>query len=354
MCENKIDNIILNYINKDYFPGASCVIAKNGDIVFDKSFGYLSIIPEKIYLNNNTIFDLASITKIVTTTIILMLATEDKININSNLNKYIPQISGDEKLSKTIGEINIMQLLTHTSGLISWFPFYTRREDFYSILKSINCTTGNNEVVYSDLNFMLLGEVIKAVTKLSLKEAVIRYIKEPLDLKTLGYGPVHSLNVAATEFGNQIEKQMCKDRGLRFDGWRKDEVPIKGEVNDGNAFYYFNGQSGHAGIFSDKYDLVKIAQLYLNKGEVQGKRLIDYELVQASMKEQCSTRGLGWEFSSIYPQGLGHTGFTGTTIYIIPNKKLAAVTLTSRLHEKKPKFLNEFRQELHDTINNLF
>jgi CubicO group peptidase (beta-lactamase class C family) len=299
-------------------------------------------------------YAIASITKIVTTTIIFILATEGKININFNLNKYIPKISEDEKLSKTIGNIYIMQLLTHTSGLISWFPFYTKSEDLYSILKSINCTTGSNEVMYSDLNFILLGEVIKTVTKLSLKEAVVHYIKESLNLKTLGYGPVHSSNVAPTEFGNQIEKQMCNDRGLSFDGWREEGVPIKGEVNDGNAFYYFNGQSGHAGIFSDKYDLAKIAQLYLNGGEVESDRLIRYDLVQTSMKEHCPTRGLGWQFSSIYPDGLGHTGFTGTTLFLIPNKKLVAVTLASRLHEKEPKFLNEFRQELHNSINNLF
>lgn len=351
--EKEIDDIVLKYMNKDYFPGVSCIAVKDNETVFDKCYGYLSTEPEKIKMQNDTIFDLASVTKIVTTTMILMLITEGKINLNSSLKNYIKNISEDEKLSKSIGGITIKQLMTHTSGLISWYPFYIRRKDgLYSILKSIDCKTGNNDVLYSDLNFILLGETVKAVTGLTLKDAVKHYIKEPLNLKTLGYGPVSDTNVAATEFGNQIEEEMCKDRGLRFDGWRPAGIPIKGEVNDGNAYYYFKGQSGHAGVFSSKYDLVKLAMLYINKGEADGKRLISPEVVDASMKEYYPARGLGWQFSSMYPNGFGHTGFTGPSIYLVPVDKVVVVTLTSRLHEKNPKSINEFRQELHSTIIN--
>ena len=352
--EKEIDEIVSKYMNENYFPGATCIAVKDNEIVFDKCYGFASTEPEKVEMQNDTIFDLASVTKTITTTMILMLATEGKININSSLNNYIKYIFEDEKLSKSIGGITIKQLLTHTSGLISWFPFYTRKDDLYSVLKSIDCKTGNNEVLYSDLNFILLGETVKAITGLTLKDAVKQYVKEPLKLKTLGYGPVNELNVAATEFGNQIEKEMCKDRGLSFDGWRPDNVPIKGEVNDGNAYYFFKGQSGHAGVFSDKYDLAKLLMLYLNKGEVNGKRLISSDIVNASMTEQCPTRGLGWYFSSMFPYGLGHAGFTGTSVYLVPANKLAVVTLTSRLHEKNPKYINNFRQELHSTIFNYY
>jgi CubicO group peptidase (beta-lactamase class C family) len=350
----KLDKLFESYMNKEYFPGAVCQITKDDEVIFHQAYGQACTIPSVQEMKASTIFDIASLTKIVTTTMILRLITNGKLSLNQTLDQCLPRVASNPLLSKPLSRITVKQLLTHTSGLIAWFPFYSQKLDFYDILADvIPLTPATNNVVYSDLNFMLLGEVIKESTGLTLDQAVRELVSKPLQMVSLGYGPITNENVAATEFGNQVEMGMCLERAIPFEGWREPLRPIKGEVNDGNAFYFFQGQAGHAGLFSNSLDLIKLGQLFIKGGEWRGERLIDQDLIENSMTEQQPSRGIGWQISSLYPKGCGHTGFTGTSLWLVPEEKLVVVTLTNRLHMQHPIHINTFREDLHETIYHL-
>jgi CubicO group peptidase (beta-lactamase class C family) len=350
----RLDHLFQHYVSKDYFPGAVCLIAKDEEIIFHQAYGHASTSPVVQKMKASTRFDIASLTKIVTTTIILRLITNGKLSLNQTLEQCLPKAALNPILYEKFSTITVKQLLTHNSGLIAWYPFYSQKLDFYDVLADV--LQSNQEasgVVYSDLNFMLLGEIIKENTGLTLKQAVREWISKPLHMESMDYGPTTGADVAATEFGNQVETGMCLERGITFEGWREQSHPIKGEVNDGNAFYFFNGQAGHAGLFSNAVDLMKLGQLFIKGGEWGGERLIDQELVEISMTEQEPSRGIGWQISSLYPRGCGHTGFTGTSLWLVPEEKMVVVTLTNRLHMQQPIHINTFREDLHETIYNL-
>jgi CubicO group peptidase (beta-lactamase class C family) len=339
-------------MNKGYFPGGVCQIVKDGHCLFLRSYGTASTEHDTRGMTYSTLFDIASLTKIVTTTIILRLVTIGKLSLEQTVKQSLSPIAANPILADYFSKVTIQDLLTHRSGLIAWYPFYSGHLNFYDRLRYIVSTTHVSEagVRYSDLNFMLLGQIIQEATGLTLKQAVHQLIRQPLHMQRMDYGPVDEQDVAATEFGNRTEQRMCLERGLSFDHWRESNKAICGEVNDGNAFYFFQGAAGHAGLFADAEDVSKLGQLYINRGQCNGKHYIDPDLIELSITEQDASRGLGWEFSVIFPEGYGHTGFTGTSLWLVPEKKLTVVTLTNRLHLEEPKNINSFRKELHETI----
>ncbi|WP_053218545.1 serine hydrolase domain-containing protein [Virgibacillus senegalensis] len=344
----KIDQIFERYLQKKFFSGGVCSISINGQEAFLKAYGKADTVKNKV-MKATTIFDLASITKIFTTTIILHLVTNKKISLSTTLKHCLPITSRHS----TLANITINQLLSHSSGLKAWHPFYTKlpNNNFFEVLAEIDLIEENRqEVMYSDLNFMLLGEVIKEQTNETLETTIQKMIREPLELSTLTYQPSSHSDIAATEYGNRIEMKMCEDRNLVFDGWRPTHQPISGTVNDGNAFYFFSGESGHAGLFSNIEDLIKLGNLYMKGGVYKGRQLISKELVDYSISQRVHNRGLGWEVNGIFPEGAGHTGFTGTAIWIVPEKQLTVVILTNRLHVEKPKNINPFRKEIVETV----
>ncbi len=346
--DEKVKVLIESQIHAGVFPGAVVYVKKDNTVLLHEAFGKaLNTKNVKRDMNKDTLFDIASLTKVVITTIILKLISEGKFSLHSTVRNLLPAVSDD-----STGSITVEQLLTHSSGLLDWYPFYTRNIDFYSQLENIVATNEKTTgVQYSDLNYMLLAEIVKESTKRSLQEALNQYIRIPLNAKIMSYGPVVSNNVAATEFGNRIEQSMCKERNLSFSKWRDTDLPICGQVNDGNAYYYFNGVSGHAGLFANAEDLSKIGEVYTNLGQIDSKEYISQTLAEQAITKQVGTRGLGWEMSDLYPSGCGHTGFTGTSLWIVPVRKLTVVVLTNRLHTDAPQNINEFRRKLHELID---
>ncbi|GAA0342455.1 serine hydrolase domain-containing protein [Bacillus carboniphilus] len=346
--EVKIDQLFDSYLNKSFFTGGVCSVHWKGEQLLQKAYGKRSSITNE-HVTTDTIFDLASVTKIFTATILLKMVTEGKVTLGTTLKDCLPEVRGN----KILEPISVQQLLTHSSGLTAWYPFYTHvpQADLLTILDSIELKhQENKEVVYSDLNYILLGEIIKRYFNMSLQEVIKQELITTLSLNTLTYGPLHSENVAATEFGNQIEMDMCRTRNKEFNHWRPTNQPIIGEVNDGNTYYYFKGQSGHAGLFGTANDLDQLLQLYLKGGMAKGEKLIDVALINQSLHNIAENRGLGWHSSDPFPVGFGHTGFTGTSIWIVPEKDLQVVLLTNRLHVNQPVNINPFRKELHEEI----
>lgn len=342
--EEEIHSIISHYKKEDYFNLVDVKIRHNNKLVVSTSF------LNNRSINDKKIYDLASLTKIITTTGILRLITKGSFSLDTKLSSLLTL----PRELKEIGEITVEELLTHSSGLVAWYPFYSHfpQENFYEILSTLQLKhSEDTKVVYSDLNFILLGEVIKSQVDLTLQDFVQEYIVHPLELPVLTYGPIESKKeIVPTEFGNQIEKKMCKERSIDFDGWRPVDKEITGEVNDGNTHYFFGGQSGHAGLFGTVDDLEKILDLYLKGGRWNNAIFIDECLINRSLANIVEHRGLGWYSGNPFPSGVGHTGFTGTSMWIDVKKGISGTILTNRLNVSQPKNINEFRHEIHHEI----
>lgn len=335
--EYQIDHIINKYMEMDYFPSAVCKVFSTEKTYYSKAFGNSHV---------DTIYDVASLSKIITSTEILMLINEGIISLNGNISSYLPIINEFEVLNERLNNVTVEQLLTHNSGIIDWYPFYSEEGTIFEVMnKVIGKYERYNGTLYSDLNFMLLGEIIKSVTGLTLKESLEKYIKQQLNIKNICYCPRDKSKIAPTSYGNAIEENMCKERNIEFNNWRSHDTVLVGEVNDGNSHYFFNGVSGHAGIFADVQAYVDLCLYYMTSSN---------ELIKSSMREQREGRGLGWQISESYPLGCGHSGFTGTSVWICKNKNIAAVTFTNRLHTKgESKDLFNFRKEIHNCILNI-
>lgn len=345
----KVDCIFEKYLEADFFAGGVCSIRQNGQPIFLKAYGEKNSL-EKQAMKTDTIFDLASVTKLFTSTQILQMISRKALKLDTTLAECLPFAGEYDKLA----DVTVEQLLTHSSGLAAWHPLYSifsSIEELRNGLKEIELFhKEDQEVVYSDMNYILLGEILKEYHQADLQTIIRKELVSPMGLKNLSFGPILKENIAATEFGNRIEMEMCRTRGRVFSGWRPMNKPIIGEVNDGNAFYFFEGQSGHAGLFGTAEDAALLADLYLADGKVNGEKLINPELVQQALLERVGNRCLGWHTGLSFPQGVGHTGFTGTSIWIVPELQLNVVLLTNRLHVKEPKDIYPFREELHNEI----
>lgn len=347
---NALKTIITKYLEKECFTGVTCLVKKNGVEISRLEEGFLQKGDHR-KIDSNSIYDLASVSKIVTSTIILKFISDGMISLETTLGHCLPEVEKHPILK----DISIKQLLTHNSGLIAWYPFYSElpNDNLFDILSKIELQHQEDKTVYSDLNFILLGEVVKKLTNMSLQQSLKKYIIEPLKMETMTFGPIKDErfeHVVATEFGNRIEMKMCEDRQKDFDGFRDTSRAIVGEVNDGNCHYFFNGQSGHAGIFATADDLSKLANLYLKGGSIDGKEYIVESLIKQSMNKQTEDRGLGWQINEPFPIGCGHTGFTGTSIWLVPEIELEVILLTNRLNVENPTNINPFRKEIFNQI----
>lgn len=291
------------------------------------------------------LFDFASVTKLFTTTLTLYHISNKRLKLEDTLATF--QIGPHE-----ISDISIRQLLMHRSGLVAWYPFYEdsmKGLNFEEVLQRLPMLRphSTHEVVYSDINFMLLRTVCERVDERSFEQQMYDLLSELGDEEAF-FGPVTTTQrIVATEYGNQIEQKMCAEIDSSYQNWRSQTNAIKGEVNDGNCHYFFNGVSGHAGLFGTKDTLLKLGQLYLKGGD----SLIDAELVKQVILNEEGGRTLGFSKEGMFSNGIGHTGFTGTMLYIEPDSHLIIVLLTNRLHVDTPRDISEIRKKMIDSIH---
>lgn len=327
-------NALANYLTncvKEKIPGCVCWVSNNKKVFFFESFGYRQLIPEKIAMHKNTIFDLASITKPLCTAVSVMLLFEEKeIKLTDRIEKYLREFKNKPNGKKTIKE-----LLTHTSGLPAWFPLYLlakKKRTEYLSTANIN----KKAMLYSCLGYIILGEIIEKITKLKLEQYCKQKIFKKLEFKNTMFEPVKNIitNIAATELGNEHEKIKASEYGdISKVKWRN--YLIKGEVHDGNCFYGYNGVSGNAGLFSNADDLAQIMRFYL-AGDI-----VKMSSIKMMIKDYTGgpeQRGLGWWINSypgiLSPHAFGHTGFTGTMLMVDPELKLIIILLANSVHPK--------------------
>jgi CubicO group peptidase (beta-lactamase class C family) len=322
---------------------AVCAVSKNEKRVFSHS----------VNCAMDLMFDLASVSKILTGTIVLKLIGEGKLSPEQSLDTLFQAEPLGLVTKERFKAITLKSLLTHSSGLPAWFPFYTQEGSFWSVLEfALNTNPVQEGAVYSDLGFMLLGEAVRTASGRTLPQS-LDLLNDELGT-SFEYNPQNHAACVETERGNRIEEGMCLERGLSFDRFRSRETHMRGEVNDGNAFYFWKGIAGHAGVFGVAADLLTLGELYLNQGKVNGKQLIPVSLVEESTIDYGGGHGLMWVLSDIFIAGFGHTGFTGTSLYLCPETGCVAVILTNRLVIEPAPDLRVFRTEAHELIYKAF
>jgi CubicO group peptidase (beta-lactamase class C family) len=348
----KIDEIAQREINVGHFAGVVIRAVRHGKLEFERAYGYAIDIPGlREHVVPSTRFDIASLTKIFTTTAVLRLATFKKIDLDTTLcdTKLGAVYCRDRPLlAKAFAKTTPRMLLSHSSGFHYWYPFYAakacaRGGDFADALEEVFEKHPPRAVtIYSDLNFMILGKLIESATGKALDVALCDLVCNPLGLAESDYkGHGH---VAASEFGNRIERKMVEETGLEFTSWRPEDKPFIGEPDDGNCHYYFGGIAGHAGIFSTVRDACGLGRLYLDPEGHFG--YIDPALIAEARKDQGNARGLGFQLGELYPWGgFGHTGFTGSYLYLSAERDIAIAIFANRLHVESPTNINEFRKE---------
>ena len=361
--EQKIDSIILDAIQQKAAPGMVLLAVKDGKIIMQKTYGSMSY-TGKDNISQESVYDMASVTKICATTLAVMkLYDEKKISLEKTLGTYLPWMRGSDKENLLIKDI-----LLHQAGLKAWIPFYKEISDsitmkalpgYFSkksdavygikvddslymktawrdtMYKRI-VTSGvdaKKTYVYSDNDFILLGEIVKSVTGYTLDEYVWKYFYRPLGFRSTGFNPTRYINkniIAPTEQDPYFRERL-----------------IRGYVHDPGAAM-FGGVSGHAGLFSNAYEIAVLMQMVLNKGVINDKRFISAATIDLFTKyhSEISRRGYGYDKPekdnatrkvpypslSVSLDAFGHTGFTGTCTWADPQKNIVFVLLANRVH----------------------
>lgn len=364
----EISKFLQSRIDAGDFPSAVYLVAEKGEIVYQDALGFAVVEPERIEAKLDTIYDLASITKVLVPGLLIAIMSErGEISIGDPISKYLSEFDRPDKRF-----ITIRQLLSHQSGFSAWLPLYLLAEDREALRATLVNSPLSSEpgrkVVYSDPGFAILTLLIESLTNAPLSEKVRKELA-PLGVKDTRFDPPAELRnrIAASEKGNEFEREMCIEKGYikppaiaggtdRSTAFR-DNV-IWGEVHDGNA-YFMGGVAGHAGLFSTAEEVFKIALQFLpnytqllkpetcdmfttnfTKG-LNEDRSFAFQL--ASTKD--STAG-----SKMSPQSFGHTGFTGTSLWIDPVNERIFVLLTNRTHNHDLPFvnINSVRRDFHD------
>lgn len=355
----EIDEIGNKVVRQKLAPGAQVLVLKNGKVIYDKTFGAVDY-ENKQSVTQQTIYDLASLSKMLGTLPVVMKMYEDKqIKFEDRLGDLLPEFKNTDK-----SNITVKELLTHQSGLVAWIPFYKSTLDengkpdktFYKTVFSKEFPTqvsenlylkagyeseiiaqikesklGAKKYVYSDLNFILLQQIIERKYRQPLEQLLQKYFIEPMELNSLTYRPLTKMDVskiAPTEI----------DRYYRY-------TTIQGYVHDMGAAM-LGGVAGHAGLFGNAYDVAKMMQLFLDGGIYNGKRLLSQATMDAfNTCYYCASgnrRGAGFDKPQLEKSGptcgctskqsFGHTGFTGTMAWADPVHNLVYVFLSNRTY----------------------
>ena len=339
-----IDDQVESEIKQGRLPGAVVLVGQNDGVVWRKAYGARAVEPAREVMTADTVFDVASLTKVVATaTSIMILVERGRVRLNDPLSKYIPEIKGEGR-----ERITIELLLTHRSGYAPDFDLREQWTGYDEAMKRLVIEPLRNppgtRFVYSDIGYIALGEVVRRASGLPLDQFAQQNIFTPLGMRDTRFRPAAAMRprIAPTEkrrgqlayLGDSSE-----NAGPDAEKW------LRGEVHDPTS-YRMNGVAGHAGLFSTAGDLAIYAQMMLNGGIYKGHRILSPLTVSEMTRPRIVadsgwTRGLGWDMNSsfstnrgeLFPLGsFGHTGFTGTSIWIDPASRMFVIFLSNRVH----------------------
>ena len=327
-----IDASVRDGIEKGLYPGAVVVIGRRDSILYARGYGHFTWDPSsRVPDPDSTLWDIASITKVVATaSVALRLVDRGKLDLDAPVHRYLPRFTGGLK-----NRVTVRMLLDHTSGLKSYVPLYQKAR--HSRQRMVNLLyaqpvlrTPGDSAEYSDLNALLLGLVVEKVSGLPLDQAARREVFTPLGMSQTMFRPPASL------------RRRIVPSGM----WRGKPVP--GDVNDQNAAA-MGGVAGHAGVFSTGMDLARYATAWLREGDASGGRWVRAETLQSFLVRgpRSGPRLLGWDSPEFKPDepsvfgtlvsdaSYGHTGFTGTELWVDPARDLYLVFLTNRAFDPR-------------------
>jgi CubicO group peptidase (beta-lactamase class C family) len=328
-------------------PGAVFLVSHDGAIVHDTAFGYAQLkdyeghrLASPPPMTRETMFDLASVTKVMGTTMgVMLLVDQGRVALDAPVYRYLPDFRDAHKDS-----ITVRHLLSHSAGLVQWQPLYyhaSNEREAYAVIRDMPLQWGVGEGRhYSDFSFMLLGYILERVSGQRLDVFLDSALYRPLGLDSISFVPrAHGFTkFAATEQGNVYERHMVYDStfGYRYrgdptawDGWR--HHVLDGEVDDGNSFYAHGGIAGHAGLFATAGQLRRLLDMLLAGGVAPGGRRLSAEVIHRFLSRDRYDNYLGWMLPVALPEGtFYHTGFTGTYVLGVPKYGLSVVLLTNR------------------------
>ena len=322
---NAIDDIVREGIEQEKMPGCVVIIGRREGIAFRRAYGNRQLQPEQVAMTTDAVFDLASLTKpLATATSVMILIQQGKLDLNASVATYLPEFAQQGK-----DKITIRHLLTHTGGLIADNAMNDYANGADEAITKIcalkpNAAPGES-FTYSDVGFIVLGQVVQAVSGKNVHEFSHEHIFAPLGMTETGYLPGDALKsrAAVTE--------------------QRDGHWMQGEVHDPRAFA-LGGIAGHAGLFSTADDLARYATMMLNSGHLKDVRILDeatFALMTTPIEIPRGQRALGWDVKTGYSsnrsdlmslQAFGHGGFTGTGIWIDPVQNLFVIFLSNRVH----------------------
>ncbi|MCA9121521.1 MAG: beta-lactamase family protein [Planctomycetaceae bacterium] len=322
---SQIDDIVAAGLGEGEMAGCVVCIGRQGKIAHLKPYGYRQVEPAMVEMTVDTVFDMASITKPVATAMSIMLLVErGDLKLTDRVAEHIPEFAQNGKEAVTVGDLLLHQSgLTPDNALSDYLESPTKAiENVYALPLRVPPKT---KFMYSDVGFIMLAELIRKKTGQDVHQFSQEHLFCPLGMNDTGYLPRQELRdrAAATE--------------MRNGRW------MQGEVHDPRA-YHLGGIAGHAGLFSTAEDLAVFAQMLLNGGDYDGKRIIDVETLEqmtGSSEVSSGIRGLGWDKQSGYSsnkgdgfsaRAFGHGGFTGTVLWVDPELDLFVIFLSNRLH----------------------
>jgi CubicO group peptidase (beta-lactamase class C family) len=340
------DSIVQAAIGK-LTAGAVLVVSKDGHVVKATAYGYAQLndyamhrLEQPLPMHTTTIFDLASVTKVMAgTNAIMLLVDQGKVDVDAPVYRYLPDFRGVH-----LDSIRVRNLLQHSAGLVQWQPLYyagSTKAQTYQTIRNMPLQWGVGEGRhYSDLSFMLIGYIVERVSGQSLDTFLAQQLYGPLGLRTIGFNPKARglADFAATEQGNVYERHMVYDSTFAYkyrgdptswNHWR--QYVLLGEVDDGNSFYANGGVAGHAGLFATASELRVLLDMLVNGGFYGGKQVISRQTAQSFLSRDRYDNYLGWQRPTTLPDGsFSHTGFTGTYVLGVPSQQLSIVLLTNR------------------------
>lgn len=342
----QVDTIINEAVRSGLIPGAVLVVGHNGQVVYRNAYGSRALVPRREPMTIDTIFDAASLTKVVATTpCVMKLFEQGKIRLDDPVTKYLPEFQGGKS------DITVRLLMTHFSGLPPDLSLKPRWSGYETGIQKALTTTPMNppgaRFVYSDINFLLMGEIVRRLSGETLPQFAHEQIFAPLGMSDTEFQPPASLRarIAPTEID--------ADTGQ----------PLRGVVHDPTS-RYMGGVAGHAGVYTTGGDLAKYAEMLLGMGQSNGVRVLEPATVKkftepASPADQPILRALGWDMDSplssnrgeLYPIGsYGHTGYTGTEMWMDPTSNSFVILLTNAVHPNGVKSLSSLRSRVATAV----
>ncbi|MDQ2870798.1 MAG: beta-lactamase family protein [Acidobacteriota bacterium] len=328
------------------FPAGAALVGNAEEIVALAHAGRAAVLPEAAPLDGATLFDLASLTKPLATGALALAAQTEGLDLRSSPGRFLPPF----KKTRYDG-ITLEMLLLHTSGLPAWFPLYARGEGASAYRRTLGGiepeTLPGAAVVYSDLGILVLGDVLEAFFGATWDRLYTELVAIPAG-SAARYLPPEPGRCAATEEDDATERNMTAALGLSYAHFRTGVV--RGEVHDGNALRR-GGVAAHAGLFGTAEDVWRLARPWLDPGR--------RELTRDRTPDLPEARGLAWQGArgarsipeeGFSPESFGHTGFTGTSLWIDPARDEITVLLTNRVHPRVEGDFNEVRRRFHQRL----